>query len=268
MNLFRRARIPRLALASLALLFLAAFSSLAGADNVVQGYYENGDLQPGWIVALSPKSSSTVEAAPAHDASRIYGVVINPSDVPLTLNQSGQQVYVATSGAFPVLVSVSNGKVAAGDYISMSGTDGIGAKAKDNQSTVLGRANQAFDGVHNVIAGSGSTAVGSISVNISPERNPAQKGRSSLPLPVVNAATTIAGHPVSTVRVWAAVATFLLACGIGIVLLVVGVRTGMTAIGRNPLSKHSILMGLMQVVGISVLIFIVGLFGVYLLLKL
>ena len=51
-------------------------------------------------------------------------------------------------------------------------------------------------------------------------------------------------------------------------LLWSGVRSGMISIGRNPLSKHSIIQGLMQVIIVAVLIFIIGVFAVYLLLKL
>jgi len=47
-----------------------------------------------------------------------------------------------------------------------------------------------------------------------------------------------------------------------------GVRTTMVSIGRNPLAKASIMRGLAQVVLVSIIIFIIGLIGVYLLLKL
>jgi hypothetical protein len=255
-------------LAVAASLAFLALPLSAVADNVVQGFAENGNLQPGWIVALSKTSSTTVEVAPANDPSRIYGVVINPSAAPITLNRSGQQVFVANAGTYPVLVSVVNGNISPGDYISMSNTDGIGAKATSYQQTVLGRAVDGFDGQHNVLTGSGQTAVGRINVSIAPGHNPAQKGQSAVFGPLQRAANSIAGHSVSNARIWAATAVFIAAAAITVTLLVVGVRTGMTAIGRNPLSKHSILLGLVQVVGMALVIFVVGLFGVYLLLRL
>jgi hypothetical protein len=46
------------------------------------------------------------------------------------------------------------------------------------------------------------------------------------------------------------------------------VRSSMIALGRNPLSRKSILRGMFQVIITSIIIFICGLFGVYLLLKL
>jgi hypothetical protein len=47
----------------------------------------------------------------------------------------------------------------------------------------------------------------------------------------------------------------------------IGVRSGITAIGRNPLSKKDITKGLLQVILASMVVFIIGLFAVYLLLK-
>ncbi len=271
MRIFQRTKNRRslwLGLFGLGILLLLALPLKAAADNVVQGFAAKGNLQPGWIVALSQSSSTSVELAPASDPSRIYGVIINPSDAPITLNRSGQQVFVANAGNYPVLVSVVNGKIQPGDYISMSNTDGIGAKATNDQQTVLGQAIQGFDGQHSVLTGSGQTAVGRITVSINPTHNPNLKGSLYVPEPLKRAANAIAGHTVSTARIWAAAIVFIAAAVIAVILLVVGVRTGMTAIGRNPLSRHSILFGLFQVIGMAVMIFIVGLFGVYLLLRL
>lgn len=254
--------------ASIGVLAFLALPAIALADNVVQGFASQGSLQPGWIVAISDQNSNTVVAAPASDPSKIYGVVINPTDAAITLNRSGQQVYVANAGNYPVLVSVVNGKISAGDYISISNTDGIGAKATTDQTTILGKAINGFDGQHNVLTGSGQTAVGRITVSIAPGHNPSLKSTISVVAPFQKVANAIAGHSVPSSRVWAAVIVFLASAAIAIILLIVGVRTGMTAIGRNPLSKHSILFGLFQVIGMAVLIFIVGLFGVYLLLRL
>lgn len=268
---FWRAEIGKpfwLGLLSVACLVFLALPLKAHADNVVQGFAEQGKLQPGWIVALTDKSATTVEAAPAQDPSRIYGVVINPGQASITLNRSGQQVFVANAGDYPVLVSAVNGPISPGDYISMSNTDGIGAKALPDQNGILGQAINGFDGEKNVLTGSGSSAVGRINVAINPGSNLGSKRQLAVPEPLRRAAETIAGHPVSSARIWAATIVFVVAGIIAIILLVVGVRTGLTAIGRNPLSRHSILYGLFQVIGMALMIFIVGLFGVYLLLRL
>jgi hypothetical protein len=52
------------------------------------------------------------------------------------------------------------------------------------------------------------------------------------------------------------------------VILYSGVRNTLISIGRNPLSKKTIYKGLIQIILMGLIIFITGLFGVYLLLKL
>ena len=51
-------------------------------------------------------------------------------------------------------------------------------------------------------------------------------------------------------------------------LIYSAVRSSLIAIGRNPLSKKSIIRGLFQVVIIGLMVFLSGIFGVYLLLRL
>ena len=51
-------------------------------------------------------------------------------------------------------------------------------------------------------------------------------------------------------------------------MLYAGVHSSMISIGRNPLSKQSIVRSMIQVIVTSFIVFIIGIFGVYLLLKL
>jgi hypothetical protein len=50
-------------------------------------------------------------------------------------------------------------------------------------------------------------------------------------------------------------------------LLTAGVRGAMIALGRNPLNRGGIMNSMFKVVSASALIFVIGLFGVYLLLR-
>jgi F0F1-type ATP synthase membrane subunit c/vacuolar-type H+-ATPase subunit K len=81
------------------------------------------------------------------------------------------------------------------------------------------------------------------------------------------AAQIVTNKPVSAIRIYASLIVLALAVVIAGVLLYSGVRNGMTAIGRNPLAKRSITRSLLQVVIISLIVFIIGLIAVYLLLK-
>jgi hypothetical protein len=53
-----------------------------------------------------------------------------------------------------------------------------------------------------------------------------------------------------------------------IAIIYAGVRNGVISIGRNPMSKKSIFRALIETILTSLLILIVGMFAVYLLLKL
>lgn len=53
-----------------------------------------------------------------------------------------------------------------------------------------------------------------------------------------------------------------------IAVLYAGIRNGVISIGRNPMSKKSIFRAIFEVILTAALILIIGLFAVYLLLKL
>lgn len=254
-------------------LSLAIGLVLAGhvsADSLVRGFKSKGLLQPGWVVAISKGTTDMVEAAPANDPSRMYGVVIDPSQAPATVRrQESQQVYVVSNGTFPVLANTQNGVIRPGDYVSMSRTDGIASKATSQQLYVLGRAVEGFDGRNNVLVnGNNGSAIGRIQVDLNVIRNPLQYDRVAIPSPLKRAGEAIAGRNVSAERIYAALAVFLVSAILAGILLWSGVRSSIVSIGRNPLSRHSILQGLIQVIGAAGAVLIIGVIGVYLLLKL
>jgi hypothetical protein len=253
---------------SIALAIALALGSMgATAETLVESFNSTGSLQPGWIVTLS-KNSGTVGASPASDSSKMYGVVIDPSDAPLTLNRQDAQVFVATSGSYPVLVSNERGSIKNGDYVSISSIDGIGAKASGSQPVVLGRASSGFDGKTNIITKVGSYAIGRVIVNIAPSKNPISKTDTAVPSILQKVTSSVAGKDVPAVRIYLALAVLLVANIITVTILYVGIRSGMIALGRNPLSKHTIMESMFKVIIVASSIFIIGLAGVYLLLKL
>jgi hypothetical protein len=256
---------PVLTLLLLAFVFSAPLSY---ADTIVRGFNAKGTLEPGIIVALSGKASDTVEISAANNPTKIYGVVIDPAQAPLTVQKKGQQVFVATGGSYPVLVSTQEGTIKAGDYISISSISGIGAKAKE-QPTVLGKADEDFSGKTNIIT---TTAegykIGRIKVTIIPGKNPLVRDNVAIPSFLKRFGQAIAGKNISALRIYIALVIFVVASIIALTVLAVGVRSSITAIGRNPLSKKSILRGLFQVITVAFLVFLVGMVGVYLLLRL
>lgn len=256
--------------------------ALAAAETMVtQGYGVNGNLQKGMIVMLDPKDSSKVMAATGGEADVIQGVVVAANEAAFSLGNdasAGDQVYVATTGKYDVLVSDQNGRVKAGDFITISALDGIGMKADSNQSIILGKALEGFDGSNNVIsttqlttsAGTKPVSLGLIQVDVGVSHNPLASGEGSdafVPGFLRDLAKAIAGKPVSAARIYISLAILLLTIVIAGSLLYGGVRSSLVSIGRNPLARRSVLRGLTQVMLIGVIILVIGLVAIYLLLK-
>lgn len=245
------------------------------AQTVLQGYKSDESLQKGMLVALKKDDQSKVEAITDKTLDKLKGVVADPNDSPVTLSGDGQKVFVATSGSYEVLVSNENGPINQGDYISGSSLAGIAMKANEFQSTIVGRAAAKFEGAGDSIGKSKakdgkSVSFGRIKVDIGIAKNPNMKTpeKDKVPDALQRAASTIAQKPVNTLRIYLALIVLLVTASVAGITLFSGVRSTVISIGRNPLSKGIILKGLFQVLIVSLIIFITGLFGVYLLIKL
>lgn len=254
---------------SLVLVVLGAAAPRLAAQGVIQGYSSDKPLERGMVVALKKDDPAKVEVAPDDDLERIHGVIVDPNDASVTITKEGQKVFVATSGRYKVLVSSQNGPINLNDYISLSSVAGIAAKATDKQTHVLGKALENFDGKTNAITSPGGAGITRITVDIQVGKNPNLRAdRNFLPEFLRQAGAAVAGKQVSTGRLYTSLALLFLSASIAGWLLYAGVRNAMISIGRNPLGKKSIIQSLVQVVLFSITVFIIGIFGVYLLLKL
>ncbi len=248
----------------------------------LQGYGSGGNLQDGTVVQLDKTSSSKVIAASDKNMQGMYGVTVDRGQLSLTVESDlPNEVYVATSGTYQVLVSNQNGVIKSGDYVTLSAVDGIAMKAgtKDQQSMVLGRAAGNFDGKTNVLgnvplkdtngSSAGTANIGLLSVAIDIKPNPnVLSTKTNLPSWLQKVGQEIARKQVSPLRMYISIAVTGLTIIVALVVLYAGVRSAVTAIGRNPLSKKSIFRGLAEVIITGFIILIIGLFAVYLLLKL
>ena len=247
------------------------------AQAVTQGYGSEQTLQRGMLVQLKASDATKVEAVKQAKSDKMYGVVVDSNDAPVTLSADGKKVFVATAGHFDVLVSTQNGEIKTGDYIAVSAIDGIGMKGGDKEPEVIGRALAGFDGKTAVISstevvdsdgGKHSVTIGRVPVDITVSRNPNLKGtEANLPEMLRKASEAIAGKPVNAVRVYIALFVFLSTTILAGILMYGGVRSAIISIGRNPLGKKAIIRGMFQVVITGMIVFITGVFGVYLLLK-
>ncbi len=254
----------------------------ADQQNVTQTYTNTGAvLHNGSIVRLKTGSKDEVVALEQANGRDKLGVVTPANDAPVSLTTPSdqRQVYVATTGQYNVLVSDQEGKVAPGDFITISALHGIGMKATVNDEVVIGKALGSFDGVTAVdgrstvkTAGGGTrtVSIGHVRADITIAHNPSYKSTKvdGVPSFLAKAASVVTNKPVGALRIYAGL-SIILACVLtsGFVIYA-GVRNSMVAIGRNPLAKKSILRTLLQVVIISLIIFTIGIITVYLLLRL
>ncbi|MEX2006865.1 MAG: hypothetical protein WD877_01715 [Candidatus Saccharimonadales bacterium] len=260
----KRAWLPFGAVAVLLFGLTAGLKTYA-SETFVQGYQGRGDLQTGMIAAVTTNDATTVEAAPASNPSRVHGVVVEAERSSAYISGQDRQVLVATGGTYPILVSDEKGTIKAGDYITISSIDGVGANAGRLAVSVVGRALQDFDGRQDVLTRSDNWNIGRVNADISIAKNPASQ--SNVPSVLADISQQIAGKNISPLRVYAAALIFFVAVLSALSLLWVGVRNAMIAIGRNPLSRTSIYRGLGQVIAASGLVFVLGILGVYLVLK-
>jgi hypothetical protein len=143
---------------------------------------------------------------------------------------------------------------------------------------VIARATQGFDGsslaigaasVKDSAGGGHDVKLGRIKADINIGRNPLLKSEDpNLPGFLREAAESIAGKPVHAVRVYIGMTIFFITTIVAGSLLYGGIRSGIISIGRNPLSRKQIIRGMVQVIVAGLTIFILGVFAVYLLLKL
>lgn len=268
---------------------IAAFAVLCGlimfsmnqrseAQTLTQGYNSEQSLQRGMIVKLKAEDPSLVEAATQFTASETIGVIVGANDSPITISTEGEQYFVASTSEFPVLVSTQQGPIKRGDYITVSSIDGIGMRATHDDDTVIGIALSDFDGskevsstptIKDIDGHEKQLAVGRISVEVAVGRNPNYKiPEPDVPSAIRKFSEAVAGKQLSTARIAIAIIIFLVTAAVSASVIYGGVRSGIISLGRNPLSKKTITRGIVQVIFTGLIIFLAGLFGVYLILRL
>jgi hypothetical protein len=254
----RRSRTIGLVTGILAALFLAApaWASLS------QGYATSSSITTGSLVALDEKSSGSVVVADLTSVGRLFGVVVPPSSASISLSGTGTgQVQVVTSGTANVLVTNAGGTIHVGDYITVSSIAGVGQKVGSSSTRVVGTAQADFDGTGDGVTkrtindgtGNREVAIGQIPVVITVSTYTATDGKQTYVVPnwLQNLSNTLAGKAVSPIRIIIASLILIIALISITVLLYSAVRNSIISIGRNPLSRGSVLRGLLEVVGIA-----------------
>lgn len=259
---------------------LAANTKLDDTGQVVQSYVTDKTYQTGTVMQVDEKNPAKVIPASKDKLDKAFGVVVNSSNLPLSITDTNApgQAYVAASGQYDALVTTENGTIQSGDNLAVSSLSGTLMKAADDQNTIFAKALGGFDGQNR----SGTitlkdshgkefkkVAVGTIPVAIGVMKNPGGKStKTNLPSALQRIGQAVADKPVNGARIYISIIVMGLSVAIALALLYVGVRSALIAIGRNPLAKKSILKALLEVVLTSVIVLIIGLFTVYLILRL
>jgi len=260
---------------------VSAAGAKTSATGTLQGYASDSVLQDGTIVELTGDDATKVAPATNKNLADMYGVTVDPHQLPLTISSANlpNEVYVATSGTYDVLVSDQNGAIKAGDYVTMSAVAGVAMKADTAQKTVFGRAVANFDGKTNTLgtttlkdttgATDKTVSFGQIPVAVDIRHNPNEvTTKANLPKVLQRVGEAVAEKPVGPLRIYLSIGITGLSIIISLVTLYSGIRSAIISIGRNPLGKKAIYRGLAEIVLTSFIILIIGLFAVYLLLKL
>ena len=264
-----------------ALLIVPAYAeSTSYGGGSTQQYTADGTYNTGTIVQLTSKDANRVTVATQAQLQNMFGVTIDQNQLPITMSNgtTANQVYVATSGTYNVLVSTQGGAIVSGDYVTLSSINGVAMKAGTEEKTVFGRANGSFDGKGNTLGtstlkdssgASRTVALGMVPVTINIQRNPNIKStKANLPDQLQRIGQAIAEKEVSPVRIYLSMAIAAVSIIAAIVILYAGIRNSVISIGRNPMSKKSIFRALIEIILTAAVILIIGLFAVYLLLKL
>lgn len=246
----------------------------------VASYAADQPIDVGTIVVLTGKDSNRVKVATQADVANMFGVVVDKNQLPFSVTNENIQneTFVAVSGTYNVLVTNQEGPIASGDYLTLSSLNGTAMKAGDKDVTVFGRANTSFTdssvslGTTTLKDSNGGTKtvkLGSIPVTIDIKSNPNHKSTDvNAPDFLKRVGEAVADKEVSPIRIYIGVGIALISLAAAIAVLYAGVRNGVISIGRNPMTRKSIFRALLEVILTSALILIIGLFAVYLLLKL
>ncbi len=244
----------------LAFVLIIAPSQAFASINVTQGYKVQGDIVASMAVSLL---GDTLYSANQDNQNSLLGVAVLQNQVAISLSTSPNQTQVITGGIANGFVTDLNGDIKNGDPLVASPLSGVLMKATDAGKSI-GSAQQDFnsttagaqpkpvttrDGVNK------QAYIGIIQILVSINDYVPQPPELPQPLsPFQNIFSGVAGHDVSWPRSIAAIIIFALAIISAMVILYSGVSNGIRSIGRNPLSRREVYIGLLQVFGIILLI--------------
>lgn len=266
-------------LLSSAAVFAVAADTTGGSQP--QSYASTQALATGTIVQIADSTGRKVRPATLAELDKAFGVVVSTNSLPLSISDTTveNQVFVATNGRRAAIVTTEEGPIKAGDLVAVSSLNGTLTKATPEHPIVFGRALADFSGTSNILGTATlrdvantpkqTVAIGSIPVTIDIVKNPQIKSTTTnLPSLLQRVGQAVAERPVSGARLYIGAIVAALSAAFALVILYVGIRSAIISIGRNPLAKKSVIRALLEVIVAGILVLLIGLFTVYLILRL
>lgn len=258
-----------------AIYLVVALAATPVSASLSQGYAVDADIATGSMVALDESGAGKVVVATPANVSRLFGVVVPPSSASISLSGGAtKQVQVGTAGTVSVLVSTAGGDIHLGDYITVSSIAGVGQKVGAESTRVIGTAQADFNANNEGItkreiedsSGKHEVAIGQIPVVIAVSAYTATEGKQPYAIPnwLQSLSNNLAGKAVSPIRIIMASFILIVALVCVTVLLYAAVRNSIISIGRNPLSRGSVLRGLLQIIAVVIGILIAAGVAMYL----
>ncbi len=241
---------------------------------ISQGYIATTPIPPGALVSADA-NPGVVQPATTKNADSLLGVALGPTAL-FSVTTSAKEVQVATAGIVPAMVTNYKGDIKVGDKITASELSGFGAKATDT-ARVVGVAQGSFDKktagavktkVKNTKGKEQEVYVGQIPLLIGLSfYNKGEAEKTLVPSFLQNVANSIASKQVAQLPIVISLAIFIITMMSAFVILYGTVRASIISLGRNPLSRSSIIGGLLQVGFLVVGLLVVGLAAIFLVLK-
>ena len=258
----------------LALLVLSAnFAPLALGAALAQGYHTNQAITAGTVVSLTKSGSNEIQTTDNSNEELILGVAVDSKNAIVDLQPQGSDVRVAISGEVPVLVTNSNGDIKSGDNLIISQISGVAMKDSP-QSTAkkfVAVASESFSSSTALakqvtIKLNGASKV--VSVGLIKAKILLSDRQSNVvkPNPFVAFVENLIGRPVGTAQLIGSVAVFITTFSFTGLLLNGSIKGAFVSIGRNPLSKPTIIGNMIRVSVVGLVILIAGIAMAYVIL--
>lgn len=191
----------------------------------------------------------------------MFGVIVENAALLIKSTTSSNTKPVITIGKAYVTVSTVNGPIKANDFVTSSKVPGVGQKATSN-GFVLGMALEDY-------TSSNPKKIGKILVSINPRYSGGLAPvRTDLLKALKGAGNASVVYPLASLRYVLAGVVVIIAFGVGFLYFGRVAKSGIEAMGRNPLAGRLIQVGVVINLAVTLAIIAVGLGVAYLILVL